>query len=202
MMRWLKMPSGNGSQRVGGRDLIAGLGHRGEGPLLFFVEGAEVNAAFEKESAAGGQFRERVLQAVVDLGQQAGTQAHGEEIGRELDLVADADAAGHLEDLHLGPAPADADDLRLEFFSGAGHVGDFVHGHVAFDLDGDHVAVDPDDLSFSHFVSPCPLQWGICGARPGGPRCPEPGCIPVVNDSRPGSGRNWSFRSRSSSFRR
>ena len=178
-MRWLKMPSGTVPSVSAAVTRVAGFGHRGERPLLFFIERTEVNSAFEEESAAGGQFRERVLQAVVDLRQQAGTQAHGEEIGREFDLVADGDAAGHLEDLHLGPAPADADDLRLEFFTNADDVSDFVHAHVAVHLGADHVAVDPDDFSFSHFITSCPRPMGDLRRPSRRPRFPEPGRIPL-----------------------
>jgi len=134
---------------VAGPDLVARLGDRGERPLEIAVERAQVNAALEEKAGFLGQERQRVLQPVVNLGQEAGPEFDREQFPGEFDLVADLEAVGALEDLEVGAVAAHADDFALELdvvgVADAGERHFILHDAIA-EFNGNHVAIDGDHL--------------------------------------------------------
>ena len=150
----------DGAERFAGRQLVADLRGRREAPGLFARERIEVGAALEEEAALLGEARKRVLEAVEDLAEKAGAEFGGKEVARERDGVADLEAGGVLEDLHVGARAADADDFAHEparlAVGPRGELGvaDLVLGDGALEGHGNHVAVDHRDFAFgSHTLS-------------------------------------------------
>ncbi len=93
---------------------------------------------------------ERVLQAVVHLGEQPGAELDREQVAHELHGVADPDAGSALEHLRVGIATAHADDLGDEPHVVLQDVSDLVLGHGGVELHCDEVAVDPHHATAAH----------------------------------------------------
>ena len=132
---------GHSAQSVASLDAVAHLGHGSKLPG-FVGNGVEVDAALQEEAALVCQLRQGVLEAVVDLSQEAGAELHAEKLTGELHPVAHLDAVGHLIDLHAGHAIGDADDLALEPLVSYDDVADFIFLNRAVKLCRNEVAVD------------------------------------------------------------
>ncbi len=147
---------------------VAGGGARRELPHLVARQRLGLLAARQEEPVALGDDVQRVLQAVVDLRQQAGPELHREHLADELHRVADRDAGGALEHLHVGVAAAHADDLRDEPDVAEAHVGDLVLAHGGVELDGDEVAAHTHDAAgaAAHSVIPTRASSASLSAMP------------------------------------
>ena len=166
--RCSKMPSGT-TPRVSARaHQVAGGGARRELPHLVARQRLGLLAARQEEPVPLGDDVQRVLQAVVDLRQQAGPELHREHLADELHRVADRDAGGALEHLHVGVAAAHADDLRDEPDVAEAHVGDLVLAHGGVELDGDEVAAHAHDAAgaAAHSVIPTRASSASLSAMP------------------------------------
>ena len=153
------MPSGTVPSVSPARDAVAGDGARRELPHLVARQRQRLLAALQEEAVALGDDVERVLQAVEDLREQAGPELHGQQLADELHGVADLEAGGALEHLHVGVAPAHADDLRDQAQVAEPHVGDLVLADGVVELHGDQVAAHAHDAAGAG-AERCP-----CGAR-------------------------------------
>ena len=154
---------GDHAQRVAGPHAVAGGGPRRELPHLVARQRLRLLAARQEEAVPLGDHVERVLQAVEHLRQQAGAELHGEQLADELDRVADLDAGGALEDLHVGVAAAHADDLGDQTQVAEQHVGHLVLADGGVELHGDQVAVDAHDAAGAG-AERCPRVTPLGGA--------------------------------------
>jgi len=148
------------SQVVPGPDLLPYPGHGLEIPELRLVQGGEILAPPQEEPLVVLQFPQRVLQAVVDHAQHAGAQGGREQLAGELGVVADLQARGALEDLKIDMRAADTDDLRLQRYPIAHHIGDLVLENLSFliHLTGDKRAIhrhNPTVCWTVHIEPPC-----------------------------------------------
>ena len=78
---------GHGAQRIASNHHIAHLRDRGKRPLLVAGERLQILTALQEEAAFFGKLRERVLQTVKDLGQEAGAKFYGQKFAGEFHLV-------------------------------------------------------------------------------------------------------------------
>ena len=148
---------GHGSNGVAGLHTFADFGDWRVGPLLLLVQRIDVKSFLQEISGLLGQFRQRILQAVIDLREQARAEFDGKQLGGEFDGIADFHASRAFENLQVCFAAAHADDFRFE--AGAVRrqdVCDFVLHDGACEFNGDHVSVDACDFGdgggFSHGV--------------------------------------------------
>jgi len=148
------------AEGVSALHLVARLHAGAEAPLPVAGKRLEVDARLEEVAGPGRHEGQGILQAVVDLAEEARPELDGEELARELDRVPYLDALGHLVDLGLGDVPADADDLALQPLFIEMDIGDFVHGNGALDPDAHHVSVDAGHLScgLGHCRTPVSLD--------------------------------------------
>ncbi len=128
------------AQPVGRDDLVAGFRDGREIPKFFTVQGVGVLAALQEDVLHGGEV---VLQAVIDAGQQAGTQGDLQHPAFELHLVAALEAAGAFEHLHGGVFPVHLDYLGHHLDAAQVDVADLVLGHRSVHQDGHQVRDDP-----------------------------------------------------------
>ena len=131
---------------VAGADPVTRRGGRGELPHPLTVESAQIDAALQEEAGLLRQQIERILKAVVHLGEQPGTEFDAQEFAGELDLVAHLEAVGALEDLQIGAVAAHPDDFALEFCIADRGERDFILHDLVGKFDGHQVAVDSDNL--------------------------------------------------------
>ena len=78
---------GNGAERIARDNHIAHLGDRGKCPLLVARERLQIFTALQEETAFFGKLRERILQTIKDLGQEAGAKFYGQKFAGEFHLV-------------------------------------------------------------------------------------------------------------------
>ena len=78
---------GHGAQRIARDHHIARLRDRCKCPLLVTRERLQILATLQEETAFFGKLRERVLQTIKDLGQEAGAKFYGQEFAGEFHLV-------------------------------------------------------------------------------------------------------------------
>ena len=147
---------GHGAQRIARDHHIARLRDRGKRPFLVAGERLQILTALQEEAAFFGELRERVLQTIKDLGQEAGAKFYGQKFAGEFHLVTRLEPRGVFEHLEFGVVTADTDDFALErdnfglavlVFLGKLGIRHFVLGHGAFELDANQVTVDADDFS-------------------------------------------------------
>ena len=117
---------GDAADVVAGNELVAGLCDRGEVPDGFHVEGVEIEPALEEESGLFGEEVQGVLESVVDLGEEAGSECDAQHVAGEFDGVVDLESGGAFVDLEVGAVAAHADDLAFEFLVADFDVGDFI----------------------------------------------------------------------------
>ena len=127
------------AQPVCGHDLVAGGGDGREVPELGVVQRVGVFAALEEDILHGGEV---VQEAVIDAGQQAGSQGSLQHPALELDFVAVLQAARAFEYLHRCVLARHLDDLRHEGGVFQGDVADLVFGNRAVHTDGHEVGND------------------------------------------------------------
>ena len=139
-------PFGDRTDPVTGPDSVAGLGDGGPGPLRFPVQRSQIDAPLKEEPGVFRQQIQRVLESVVDLLQQARAQFHAQQFAGELHPVADLEAGSAFEDLKVRPVAPDPDDFAFEAAAGHVDVGHLVLHDFGGEFNGDHVAVDADDL--------------------------------------------------------
>ena len=138
------------AQPVGGVHRVAGLGNRGEMPDLVVVQRCGIFAAFEEYVLHRGEV---VLQTVVAAGEQARSELDLEHVALEFDLVALAQAAGALINLHEGVPARHLDDLGHHFRAAQVDVADLVLRHVAFETHRHQVGDDSGNYTCSfHYL--------------------------------------------------
>ena len=126
--------------------LVAGLGLGGEIPQLSVVERIGVFTSLQEHSVHRGQV---VLQAVVNAGQQSGTQGDLQHPAFEFDGVSVLQAPGALEYLDGSLVPRHLYDLGEEGSAVQGDVAEFILRHRPVDLNCHQVGDNPDYFSFS-----------------------------------------------------
>ena len=129
----------------------AGLRRWCKRPFFLRIQRFRIDAALQEPARLLRQRGQRVLQPVIDLPEQPGTELGGQHLAGEFDLVAAPDAVRHLIDLYLCDFSADADDLAFQPGAVYFHIADFVHGNIAVKFDGHQISVDAYDLSFAIF---------------------------------------------------
>ena len=122
-----------------GRDPVAGGGQRRELPFGPEVDGVGDRAAGDEQSV---HLLQVVLQTVVIARQQARGERRLEHVALELDAVADLQAAGAVENLHIGRIAYDLDDLGHHSGISRVNVADLVLRHGAVGLDDHDVGND------------------------------------------------------------
>ncbi|MPN09724.1 hypothetical protein SDC9_157016 [bioreactor metagenome] len=131
-------------QIIAGAEFPAGFGHRREVPDRIIIKRGQINAAAQEKFARLRQFVQRVLQAVVDLGDQAGTEFDAQEFAGEFHPVIFLESGGAFENLHVGAVAAHPDDFAFQPLGAGDGVGDFILRHLIRKFDGQHIAVDAD----------------------------------------------------------
>ena len=142
---------GDAADVIARDELVAGLGDRGEVPDGFHVEGVEVEPALEEESGLFGEEVQGVLESVVDLGEEAGSECDAQHVAGEFDGVVDLESGGAFVDLEVGAVAAHADDLAFEAFVADDGVGDFILHDRGVEFHRDQVSVYAFDASFLKF---------------------------------------------------
>ena len=162
----------NRAQGIGALHCVASLHTWCEMPFLVAWKCIQVNTSFQEESAVLCQLWKRVLQTVEYLTQKSRAQGYGQHLAGKLHLVAYSDSSGHLINLHVGIFTFDSDYLGLQLLLAFGcvynNVSYLVHQDVAFNLDGNHVAVHSDNfaaaLIFHYITHIIPLVFS-CGSK-------------------------------------
>ena len=146
----------NPADLVGGGKFVADFGGRCELPGGVVIQRIHVESAFQEEAGFLGKFLQRVLESVVDLCEQAGTQFHAQKRIGEFNAVAHFESGGAFEDLEVGAGAAHPDDFAFESAVADKHIGDFVLCDAGVELNGQKVAVDADNpahfLVFEHKI--------------------------------------------------
>ena len=143
-----------------GRDLVAGLGQRLELPQRLEVDRVGNRTAGDEQTV---HLLEVVLQTVVVARKHARGERHLEHVAFEFDLVADFEAAGAVEHLHIGVVAHDLDDLGHHSGISDVHVTDFVLAHGSVGLDNHDIGDDTVYTScsfhrmivFTYLSTPC-----------------------------------------------
>ena len=89
----------DGAQHIAGIDLVAGLCHGDEVPLLLPVQGRNIDASGDAVAGLGTHLGQGALDAVIDVIQHAGAKLHGHGHAGGDDLSAGAKAGGLFVDL-------------------------------------------------------------------------------------------------------
>ena len=134
------------SQPVGRHYAVSGLGKGSEVPFLLPVQRVRVFTSLEKDVLHGGQV---VLQAVINAGQQAGTQLDFQHAAFELHRVSSLEAAGALEHLDGGVVSVYLDDLCHHLDPLEVYVADFILRNRSVHLHGDQVTHNTGYNTFS-----------------------------------------------------
>jgi len=151
-----KGPFRHGSQGIRPFNFGADFDLGGKFPSLVRGQGVQVDAPFQEVTGRFGKLRQGVLQAVVDLAQQARPQLYRQHVPGEFHLIANGNTLGDFKDLELAYLAANPDYFAFQPFVGNFYITDLVHGNSAVKVDADHIAVNGYYRSFcsNHLDSP------------------------------------------------
>ena len=164
------MRKGTFGNRADGISAVYGVSdfcRRRKIPLRRFGKRVDVDAPLEKKACLFRDERQRILQTVVHLTEQTGTEFGAQKVAVEFDGIARTYAVRHFVNLHLSAVAAYTDDFAFEPFAFDVYVADFVHRNVAVKGYRNHIAVDADYFRFStrHIVSPSIESYIVRYAR-------------------------------------
>ncbi len=146
----------HGAESIARLHFIAAARLGGIVPLGFAVQRLQVGAALQEKPALLRQLRQRILETVVHLRQQAGAQLHRQQVAAELHGIAHLQPGGVLKHLQFRVGAADADDLGLQHDVARARVAHFALRHRLVKLHRDQVAVDSYNFThvFAHLRPP------------------------------------------------
>ena len=137
------------SDHVAALDLVAHLGHGGEGPLLLPAQGRDLDSAGDVGARLVHDLLQRTLDTVVDIFNEAGPQLHRQGGAGGNHLGARPQTGGLLVDLDGGGIPVHIQDLADQtLFAHADHV-----GHVGVFHPGGYHQRTGNLNNFAHSVS-------------------------------------------------